>query len=238
MSVTDAREKVVDFSNPYYHGGLGVAVAAEQRATLGVVVKALGSRAFLATIGALTVLLFIVGALAWLAERRRNAREFEPTPARGLFSGFWWAAVTMTTTGYGDKTPITVAGRLLGIAWMFSAVILTSLVTAQLSATLTAERIVSRVTTVADLARVRVGNVEASASLEALRALGVRPLSYRTSPAASPRSRPATSTPSCTTSRSWSGFATRSRGSPSPRSASRRRTTPSCCRRARPTARR
>ena len=178
MSVTDAREKVVDFSNPYYHSGLGVAVAAEQRATLGVIVKALGSRAFLATIGALTVLLFIVGALAWLAERRRNAREFEPTPARGLFSGFWWAAVTMTTTGYGDKTPITVAGRLLGIAWMFSAVILTSLVTAQLSATLTAERIVSRVTTVADLARVRVGNVEASASLEALRALGVRPLSY------------------------------------------------------------
>ncbi len=178
MSVTVAREKVIDFTNPYFHSGLGVAVALEQRPTFYAVFKALGSRPFLATLGALTALLFVVGGLVWLAERGRNRKEFEPRPARGLFSGFWWAVVTMTTVGYGDKTPITVPGRLLGIVWMFSALLLTSLVTAQLSATLTAERIVSRITSVSDLAKVRVGNVEGAASLAALRALGARPVGY------------------------------------------------------------
>jgi ABC-type amino acid transport substrate-binding protein len=178
MSITAEREKVIDFSNPYFQSGLGVAVAAVRRPTIFAVADALRSPAFLATIGALVGLLFAVGGLAWLAERRRNGREFEPAPARGLFSGFWWAVVTMTTVGYGDKTPKTVPGRLLGIFLMFSAVILTSLVTAQLSAILTAERIVSRVTTVSDLARVRVGNVAGSASTAALAAIGVRPRGF------------------------------------------------------------
>lgn len=149
-----------------------MAVAAERRPSLYAVADALRSRAFLATVGTLTVLLFAVGGLAWLAERRRNRKEFEPAPARGLFDGFWWAVVTMTTVGYGDKTPITVPGRLLGVFWMFCAVILTSLVTAQLSAILTAERIVSRVTTISDLSRVRVGNV------------GIRPRPRRFAPEA------------------------------------------------------
>ncbi len=178
MSVTQAREKVIDFSNPYFHSGLGVAVAAVQRASFLAVLDALSSRTFLVTLAALVALLLGVGALAWLAERRHNPGQFEAAAARGLFSGFWWAAVTMTTVGYGDKSPVTVAGRLLGILWMFSAVILTSLVTAQLSATLTAERIVSRVTTVADLSKVRVGNVADSASIGPLHALGVRPIGY------------------------------------------------------------
>ncbi len=178
MSVTAERENVIDFSNPYYHSGLGVAISAVQRATFLAVIDALGSRTFLATLGMLLLLLFAVGAMVWIAERRRNPEQFESRPARGLLSGFWWAAVTMTTVGYGDKAPITLAGRLLGVLWMFSAVILISLVTAQLSATLTAERIVSRVSAISDLARVRVGNVADSSSRVALKAIGARPTSY------------------------------------------------------------
>jgi ABC-type amino acid transport substrate-binding protein len=178
MSITEDREKVIDFSNPYFHSGLGVAVAAEQRATVVALLEALGSKAFLATMGTLTLLLLVVGGLIWLAERWRNSREFERNPAKGLFSGFWWAAVTMTTVGYGDKTPITVLGRLLGVVWMFSALILTSLVIAQLSATLTAERIQSRIHKLSDLSRVKVGNVDGAASLEALQTIGVRPRAY------------------------------------------------------------
>ena len=178
ITVTSERERQIDFSHPYFHTGLGVAVASEQRPHLLAVIDALTSSEFLATLGLLFGLLFFVGALAWVAEHKRNPDEFEPEVGRGLLSGFWWAVVTMTTVGYGDKAPITTRGRLIGTVWMFSALILTALFTAQLSAAPTSERIGSRVTAIDDLSRVRVGSVSGSATLEPLRALGVRPTGF------------------------------------------------------------
>ncbi|MGQ9688348.1 MAG: potassium channel family protein [Desulfobaccales bacterium] len=44
--------------------------------------------------------------------------------------GLWWALVTVTTVGYGDITPKTVAGRLVGAALMVGGLVSFSLVTA------------------------------------------------------------------------------------------------------------
>lgn len=178
MTVTLARERVVDFSHPFFVSGLGVAIASEPGSAWFAVLDALTSRDFLATIGVLTGMLTLVGVLVWLAERRGNPGEFEPDRARGIFSGVWWAAVTMTTVGYGDKTPHSVAGRLLGLVWMFSALILTALIVAQLSAAITNHRIAGTISSPADLARRQVGYVRDAASLDDLRALGARPAPF------------------------------------------------------------
>ena len=45
----------------------------------------------------------------------------------------WWALVTMTTVGYGDKVPITPGGRIIGIVIMFFGMALISLFTATVS---------------------------------------------------------------------------------------------------------
>jgi ABC-type amino acid transport substrate-binding protein len=178
MTVTREREIRIDFSHPYYRSSLGIAVARSERSGLFRALSALGSPDFLVTVAILLGLLSAVGALAWMAERRANAGQFEPDARRGLFSGFWWAAVTMTTVGYGDKAPVTIRGRILGIVWMFAALVLTALVTAQLAASLTTDRISGRVGQVTDLARVRVGMVAGAASLEPLRDVGARPIPY------------------------------------------------------------
>jgi ABC-type amino acid transport substrate-binding protein len=178
MTVTLPREKIVDFSNPFYHSGLGAAVAAKPGSNFYAIIEALTSRDFLGTIGLLLGLLLVVGFVAWLAERRANPRDFEPEPVRGLFSGFWWAAVTMTTVGYGDKAPITFLGRLLGVVWMFYALILSAIIVAQLSAAVTEHRISQRIVNVDQLARMSVGYVRDAASLDDLRAIGVRPTPY------------------------------------------------------------
>lgn len=178
MTVTLDRERVVDFSHPFFLSGLGVAVATVPGSALFAVLEALTSRDFLVTIGLLTGLLSLVGFLVWLAERRGNPGEFEPDRARGIFSGIWWAAVTMTTVGYGDKTPVSVLGRLLGLVWMFSALILTALIIAQLSAAITNHRIAGTISSPADLARQQVGYVRDAASLDDLRALGARPTPF------------------------------------------------------------
>jgi ABC-type amino acid transport substrate-binding protein len=178
MTVTVAREEVIDFSHAYYRSGLGVAVAERRPAGLGAIWQALTSRAFLSVVGVMGGLLFAVGAVVWLLERRHNPGQFEPDPRRGLFSGFWWAVVTMSTTGYGDKAPATVGGRIVAILWIFAGLILTAGFTAQLAATLTASSIQSPVTSPTDLARLRVGHVAEAASGETLRSYGVRPRDF------------------------------------------------------------
>lgn len=58
------------------------------------------------------LVLMIIASLMMFAVEH----DAQPDRFRNAFSGFWWAVATLTTVGYGDIYPITVAGRLLGAA--------------------------------------------------------------------------------------------------------------------------
>ena len=58
------------------------------------------------------VVLFAAAAMH-LAEHEAQPDKFDSIPA-----AMWWAIVTITTLGYGDVTPITLAGRLIASATM------------------------------------------------------------------------------------------------------------------------
>lgn len=166
LSLTAEREKVVDFSHPYYRSGFAIAVSNTHSSEFWVILKALVSPAFLTTVGMLGGLLLLTGALMWLIERKRNWDQFDRKPVSGVADGVWWSAVTMTTVGYGDKAPVTALGRFVAMIWMFAALILTALFTAQLASSLTASQISGPVKSVKDLPNVRVGTVEQSATKE------------------------------------------------------------------------
>ena len=57
---------------------------------------------------AFLVVLFAAATLAYLFENRAQPETFGSIPA-----ALWWTVVTLTTTGYGDSTPLTPAGRML-----------------------------------------------------------------------------------------------------------------------------
>ena len=61
------------------------------------------------------------GTLVFLAELGRNKDMY----AR-IFDAFWWAFVTITTVGYGDRYPVTPTGRILAIFIMLMGVAATS----------------------------------------------------------------------------------------------------------------
>ena len=46
-----------------------------------------------------------------------------------VWDGVWWAITTMTTVGYGDLSPHTTAGRLVGVALMFIGIGFVALLT-------------------------------------------------------------------------------------------------------------
>ena len=90
------------------------------------VLEDLISPVFLQLCLGLSVLLLIVGALVWLVERKANPKQFSPKVLPGLGDGFWFAGVTLSTIGYGDKAPVTVAGRLISMLWMLVGVVVTA----------------------------------------------------------------------------------------------------------------
>ena len=55
-----------------------------------------------------------------------GAYGFSYLEQRSMADGLWWAVVTSLTIGYGDITPVTDAGRILGVCfghfWIFAVI--------------------------------------------------------------------------------------------------------------------
>ncbi|XP_028415896.1 uncharacterized protein LOC114539464 [Dendronephthya gigantea] len=82
------------------------------------------------------VLAAISGVFMWLMDRGSNPEDFPPNFFTGVWQGFWWAFVTMTTVGYGDTAPRSVPARLYSILWMIIGMIAFSVLTANITSSL------------------------------------------------------------------------------------------------------
>lgn len=184
ISITPERERDVDFSHAYYHSGLAIAVEGSGNLSWLDAAKNLMSPAFLSAIGALLLVLLITGLLMWFVEHRRNTEQFGGSTAEGIGNGFWWSAVTMTTVGYGDKAPITLPGRIIGLVWMFASVIIISSFTAAIASSLTLSGIGGGIESAEDLTGRRVGALADSTASEALRGMGARVKTFENGEAA------------------------------------------------------
>ena len=104
ISITPDRLNLpgVDFTQPYFIGKEGILLPLKPASLLSRLQVFLGW-AVLSSILILTTVLLVVGSLIWLAERRTNSEQFPAKPVPGIANGMWFALVTLTTVGYGDK---------------------------------------------------------------------------------------------------------------------------------------
>jgi len=163
LTVTAEREQRLDFSHAFFSGGLRIAVPDQPGGLAARFIRGLFSVEFLSAIAALALVLLGSGALVWGFERRKNDQFSGPT-SKGLGSGFWWAAVTMTTVGYGDKAPVTLPGRLVALVWMFTSIIVISSFTAGIATSLTLGGLAGPIQGPGDLRGASVGTIADSTS--------------------------------------------------------------------------
>jgi len=180
LAATQQREIILDLSHSYYRSGLAIAVSIQRQGwgSWFSFSRRVEIADILAFLGLLILLWVVSGAAVLLFERQRNREMFGAGPMKGLGNAVWWAAVTMTTVGYGDKTPKTLGGRIVAITWMLASVVLIVGFTATFSSSLTAERLSGKVRGLQDLPHVRVGSVSQSEALKWLVDRGIAPTSF------------------------------------------------------------
>ena len=85
---------------------------------------------------AIVLAITLAAFMMLMFEHGANERQFET-----FGDAIWWSIVTVATVGYGDKVPITTAGRILGSVTILSGLILISLFTATISSVFVARKI-------------------------------------------------------------------------------------------------
>jgi len=178
LEVTADAVDDVDFTQPYIVSSVGVALPER---TLGEAWRTAVAEFFnweiLRIVLGILAALVIVSILVWLAERRHHAGHFRGG-IHGFGSAFWFSAVTMTTVGYGDKTPSTFLGRTIAIAWMLAGVLLVSAFTATVASSMSASRLSGSIGGVASVHNLVCGVLRGSSAEKILSDLGIRTVPF------------------------------------------------------------
>ena len=160
ISITSARETLMDFSQPIFESGLQIMIHSDAVRTPSL------WRAFLApdlliAIGIAFVMLMGGGMLMWLFERR--SQPYFDRPAKDAwFPSFWWALNLVVNGGFEERVPQTLFGRLFGVMLVLSSLFVVSVFVAKITSVMTVEAISGSVNSVNDLYGQRVATIEGS----------------------------------------------------------------------------
>ena len=180
IGITSTREKTLDFSHAFFESGLQIMVADNSRIFDGILIRVLSTLfavEFLYILGFLIVMLLVSAHIIWFLERHYNP-EFPKGYVEGIWEAFWWAAVTATTVGYGDKTPKGPLGRIFGLFWMFAGLFILAYFTAGVTSTVTLQELQGTINGPEDLANKSVATVAKSAAAEYLVRQGIQPIEF------------------------------------------------------------
>jgi len=177
IGITSKREQVLDFSHSYFESGLQIMIPKASGSLpgdiLSKVVAIILSRKLLIGVGVFLIVLLIAAHIIWLLERRHNPQFSESYP-QGLWQSIWWAVVTVTTVGYGDKTPKGTIGRLFALFWILAGYFVFAYFTASVSSTATVQKLHGTINGPEDLFGKRVATVQKSTAAEYLAAQGMQ----------------------------------------------------------------
>jgi ABC-type amino acid transport substrate-binding protein len=164
VAITPAHAALADFTHAYLSTTLSIAVRPNAVPSWRRILSVVFAPRLVHVLVSLALVTVLLGVLVWLLERGENREHFERPSRRGVWSAIWWAAATVSTVGYGDKTPRTVAGRLVAMLGMLIGILLVSVLTATFASEITLGHLRATIRGPHDLRRVAVGAVSGSAA--------------------------------------------------------------------------
>ncbi len=166
ITITEDRETQVDFCHSHFHTGLDILTLSATETSVITLVSSVFTRTKLYVLAGFILLLIIAGHIIWFVERRtpKDGKAFNQNYFPGIFEGMYWAIVTASTVGYGDKVPHRWPGRILAGVLIIIALPLFGYFIAELSSNLTLSSIQSSIYGPEDLAGHRVGVVAGTTS--------------------------------------------------------------------------
>ncbi|NRB53426.1 MAG: transporter substrate-binding domain-containing protein [Saprospiraceae bacterium] len=168
LTITSERSKYMDFTHSFFVSNSTAAIRKTSSFQKFInYARSLFSLNFLSGLLILMIIIGLFGLAAWLFERKYNETQFRKGLA-GIWDGLWWSAVTMTTVGYGDKSPKSTGGKVIALIWMFTALLFISGFTASIASTLTVNQLKWSPQGINDFKDQTVGCVAASGTLDYL----------------------------------------------------------------------
>lgn len=184
IEVCAEAEKLVDFTQPFLTSSLCIALGKTHWASAWKsIIEDFFSWTILKYLLLLLTAMLAVSILLWFAERHHGTRHFHGGLG-GIGSALWFSAVTMTTVGYGDKTPATITGRIIAVFWMIFGVVLVSAFTATITSSITQARTANSIESIADFNHLSCGALKGSLSAQILSRIGVMTHEYESIDAA------------------------------------------------------
>lgn len=167
LSVTAAREEIVDFSQPFYESGLQILAKGAEGgffSSARQILTGLFSWQLIGVLLGLVGLMFVVSHFLWRYEHGANAEMFPASYRQGVWESFWWTTSVLLVGGAENKAPIGVGGRLVAILWMLLSIVLVAFLTATFTTTLTVNTLRGEISGPGDLPGRTVATIGGSTS--------------------------------------------------------------------------
>jgi polar amino acid transport system substrate-binding protein len=138
MFITSEREQLYEMTTPFGSTRLAVATLHDGNDhPWFAAIKIFFSWSTLKILLVLVVILFIMGFLFWMIERKSNPEHFGQGTIKGISSGIYWVGSTLASGVCFGISLKSLAGRILGLMWMLVCALALSALIASLSSSLT-----------------------------------------------------------------------------------------------------
>ncbi len=180
ITITRGREEKVDFTHPTFRTGLDILVRSAGPGSYFSALAGLFTPGKVGIVIGFVLLIVIAGHLLWLAERGRKGTgaSISDKYIPGVPEGMYWAVVTASTVGYGDKVPVRWAGRLVAVVVIIIALPLFAVFTAELASSFTVQSLKGNINGPEDLMGTPVGVVEGTTGQDRATDMGAMTYSY------------------------------------------------------------